>query len=117
MNTRRLGWDPSVEPFGGVGFEPIARRLGLARNARRAALIADVPPRVERKRAGSRLDEFEPRIRLLLKEFPTMPASVIAERVGWGHSASVIAERVEWGAFGVVVAGSAGVAAAAVFRC
>ena len=40
------------------------------------------------------MDEFEPAIRELLKEFPTMPATVIAERVGWVHSASVLRARV-----------------------
>ena len=34
---------------------------------------------------------FEPRIRALLAQFPTMPATVIAERIGWEHSSSVLA--------------------------
>ncbi len=40
------------------------------------------------------MDAFEPAIRELLAEFPSMPASVIAERVGWSRSASVLRDRV-----------------------
>ena len=40
------------------------------------------------------MDVFEPAIRALLGEFPSMPASVIAERVGWTRSASVMRARV-----------------------
>ena len=78
----------------GMAIKAIARRLGLARNTVRAALAADSPPRYERVPAGSRCDAFEPAIRLLLAEFPEMPATVIAERVGWLHSPSVLRARV-----------------------
>jgi transposase len=40
------------------------------------------------------VDRFEPAIRALLAEFPSMPASVIAERVGWVRSGSVLRARV-----------------------
>jgi transposase len=40
------------------------------------------------------VDGFEAAIRVLLSEFPEMPASVIAERVGWCRSASVLRARV-----------------------
>src|SRR5450759_259752 len=53
-----------------LGVKTIARRLGLARNTVRSALASDVPPKYERDRAGSRVDEFEPAIRRLLTEFP-----------------------------------------------
>jgi hypothetical protein len=43
---------------------------------------------------GSVVDEFEPRIRELLAEFPDMPATVIAERLGWARSITVFRERV-----------------------
>jgi hypothetical protein len=36
-----------------------------------------------RARLGSLVDEYEPRIRELLRAFPRMPATVIAERVGF----------------------------------
>jgi transposase len=77
-----------------LGVKTIARRLGLARNTVRSALASDVPPKYERDRAGSRVDEFEPAIRRLLTEFPDMPATVIAERIGWVHSSSVLRARV-----------------------
>ena len=34
---------------------------------------------------GSTVDAVEPQIRELLRAYPRMPATVIAERVGWGH--------------------------------
>ena len=40
------------------------------------------------------MDEVEPRIRELLQAFPTMPATVIAERIGWGRSMTVLKKRV-----------------------
>lgn len=67
-----------------LGIKTIARRLGLARNTVRAALVADAPPRYERSPGGSVVDGFEPRIRSLLAQFPDMPATVIAERLGLG---------------------------------
>ena len=63
----------------------IALRLGISKNTVKAKLAADVPPRYRRAPVGSAVDEFEPAIRELLKEFPTMPATVIAERVGWAR--------------------------------
>ena len=77
-----------------LGVKAIARRLGLARNTVRSALAADTPPKYSRALQGSRVDAFEPAIRRLLTEFPEMPASVIAERIGWEHSASVLRARV-----------------------
>jgi len=77
-----------------LGVKAIGRRLGVARNTVRAALASDVPPKYERERAGSRVDEFEPAIRKLLTQFPDMPATVIAERIGWVHSSSVLRARV-----------------------
>jgi transposase len=77
-----------------MGIKTIARRLGLARNTVRAALAADEPPKYERAAGGSLVDGFEPRIRSLLAQFPDMPATVIAERLGWEHSSSVLRARV-----------------------
>lgn len=77
-----------------LGVKTIARRLGLARNTVRSALVSDVPPRYVRGPAGSIADGFEPEIRRLLAEFPDMPATVIAERIGWVASASVLRARV-----------------------
>ena len=72
----------------------IARVLGVSRNTVYAALESDAPPKYERKPAGSIVDGVEPRIRELLKAYPTMPATVIAERIGWTHSIRVLSSRV-----------------------
>jgi transposase len=60
----------------------------------RAAVASDRPPKYERPRKGSVTDAAEPRIRELLKAYPTMPATVIAERIGWEHSVRVLRDRV-----------------------
>jgi transposase len=78
----------------GLSIKEIGRRLGVARNTVRAALRADGPPRYERARKGSIVDAVEPQILALLREFPTMPATVIAERIDWGHSIRVLRDRV-----------------------
>jgi len=72
----------------------IARVLGVSRNTVRAAIVSDAAPRYERRAAGSIVDEVEPRIRELLQAFPTMPATVIAERIGWTRSIRVLSARV-----------------------
>jgi transposase len=58
------------------------------------ALAADVPPVYRRAPGGSIVDGVEPRIRELLAVWPTMPATVIAERIGWTRSLTVLKERV-----------------------
>jgi len=63
-------------------------------NTVKAALASDGPPRYERTPAGSRVDVFEPRIRELLQAVPTMPATVIAERVGWPFGIRTLSGRV-----------------------
>jgi transposase len=75
-------------------IKQIASRLGISKNTVKAKLAADVPPRYQRAAVGSAVDEFEPRIRELLKEFPTMPATVIAERIGWTRGMTVLTARV-----------------------
>jgi hypothetical protein len=40
------------------------------------------------------VDDVEPRIRELLQAFPSMPSTVIAERIGWTRSMTVLRERV-----------------------
>jgi transposase len=78
----------------GLSIKMITRVMGVSRNTVRAAVASDTPPRYERRPAGSIVDEFEPRIRELLRAFPTMPATVIAERVGWTRGKTVFADRV-----------------------
>ena len=77
-----------------MSIKAIVRRTGLARNTVRAALASDAPPKYERGPVGSLVDGFEPRIRALLTQFPSMSATVIAERIGWEHSSSVLRARV-----------------------
>src|SRR6266568_8977396 len=72
----------------------IARVLGISKNTVKAALASDGPPKYERAPAGSIVDEVEPRIRELLKAVPTMPATVIAERIGWTSGMTVLKERI-----------------------
>ncbi|BDU05962.1 hypothetical protein FMUBM48_22250 [Nocardia cyriacigeorgica] len=70
----------------GVPIKEIARRLGVARNTVRAALASDRPPKYERKPRGRVVDAYEGQIRALLAEYPRMPGSVIAERIGWPYT-------------------------------
>ncbi|MFE7527665.1 hypothetical protein ACFU7Y_18390 [Kitasatospora sp. NPDC057542] len=58
------------------------------------ALASDRPPVYQRPLKGSAVDVFEPAIRELLKQTPTMPATVIAERIGWQRGLSILRERV-----------------------
>ena len=78
----------------GVPIKAIARRLGISRNAVRRALASQGPPRYQRPARGSAFDAFEPETLRLLAEFPDMPASVLAQRVGWTRSSSVFRARV-----------------------
>ena len=78
----------------GLPIKTIARTLGVSRNTVRTAIASDGPPRYERKPAGSAVDEFEDAIRAQLAAVPTMPATVIAERVGWTRGITVFKERV-----------------------
>lgn len=78
----------------GLPIRQIARVMGVSRNTVRAAVASDGPPRYERPRAGSVVDAAEPRIRELLKAYPLMPATVIAERIGWDRSIRVLSGRV-----------------------
>jgi transposase len=75
-------------------IKAIARVMGCSKNTVRRALAAVGPPRYERARQGSIVDGFEPRIRELLQAWPTMPATVIAERIGWTRGLTVLKDRV-----------------------
>jgi transposase len=78
----------------GMPIREIARVMGVSRNTVRAAVASDGPPRYERPAKGSVVDAAEPRIRELLKAYPRMPATVIAERIGWDRSIRVLSGRV-----------------------
>ena len=78
----------------GMGVKAIVRKLGVARNTVRSALRSDGAPKYERAGPGSAVDAFEPAIRRLLAVTPDMPATVIAERIGWTRGITVLRERV-----------------------
>jgi transposase len=77
-----------------MSIKAIAARLGIARNTVRAAIRSQTAPKYERARAGSVVDTVDGELRELLREFPSMPATVIAERIAWTHGMTVLKERV-----------------------
>lgn len=77
-----------------MGVKTIARRLGVARNTVRSALRSDAPPKYERSLQGSIVDAVEAEIRELLRDTPDMPATVIAERIGWDRGMTVLRDRI-----------------------
>lgn len=70
----------------GVPKARIAERLGISRTTVIKAVNSDSPPRYERTPGPTSFTVFEPRVRELLAETPDMPATVLAERVGWTGS-------------------------------
>ena len=90
------GWAISIKDWAtirqlvgeGVPQRQVARDLGIDRKTVQRVLASDRPPMYERRQGPTSFDEFKPRVCALLEEFPAMPASVIAERVGWVGSES-----------------------------
>jgi transposase len=78
----------------GMPIKAIVRKLGVGRNTVRRALAADAPPAYSRPAKPSIVDAVEPQIRALLAEWPSMPTTVIAERVSWQRSMTVFKDRV-----------------------
>jgi transposase len=78
----------------GLSQVEVARQLGVSRSTVARVLASDRPPKYERAPRGSLVDALEPRIRLLLREFPRMPATVIAERIEWPHSLTILKDRI-----------------------
>lgn len=70
----------------GVPKAQIARRLGIARGTVISAVKSDAPPAYVRTPGPTSFTVFEPRVRELLAQTPDMPATVLAERVGWTGS-------------------------------
>jgi transposase len=73
--------DAAVEPG------PITEMMGSRGGAPK-------PAGVSATAAGSVVDAVEPRIRELLQACPTMPATVIAERIEWPYSIRTLSARV-----------------------
>ncbi|ATI32701.1 IS21 family transposase [Rhodococcus sp. H-CA8f] len=72
----------------------IATKLGVARDTVTNALASDGPPKYQRPPVESAISTVEPKIRALLSQHPMMPATVIAERIGWSGSISWLRERI-----------------------
>ena len=70
----------------GVPKARIAQRLGISRTTVIKAVNSQAPPRYERASGPTSFTVFEPRVRALLEDVPDMPATVLAERVGWTGS-------------------------------
>jgi Mu transposase, C-terminal domain/Helix-turn-helix domain of resolvase len=70
----------------GVPKARIAQRLGISRTTVIKAVNSEAPPRYERKPGSTSFTVFEPRVRALLEQTPDIPATVLAERVGWTGS-------------------------------
>jgi transposase len=70
----------------GVPQRQVARNLGIGRSTVERALASDRPPKYERAAAPTSFTPFEALVRQLLATTPDMPATVIAERVGWTGS-------------------------------
>ena len=64
-----------------ISKRELAKQLGVSRGTVDRALAAERPPKYERKPAGSSFDAYAAQVRALLALTPTMPASVLAERV------------------------------------
>lgn len=79
----------------GVPKAQIALRLGISRNTVARAVASEGPPKYSRPPVEvTSFSPFKSRVSALLAEFPDMPASVIAERVGWTGSSSWFRENV-----------------------
>ena len=70
----------------GVPRRQVARQLGVGRATVDRAVTSDRPPQYVRQAVPTAFAPFEARVRAVLAEHPEMPATVIAERVGWTGS-------------------------------
>ncbi|MDE3139431.1 MAG: IS21 family transposase [Acidobacteriota bacterium] len=78
----------------GIPHARIAERLGISRTTVIKAARSTDPPNYERSPSATSFVTFEPRVKLLLEEFPDMPGSVLAERVDWTGSMTWFRENV-----------------------
>ncbi|MDI6908210.1 IS21 family transposase [Nocardioides sp.] len=72
----------------------IARELGISRNTVAKAIASVDPPEYSRAPVTTSFEPFEVQVRQLLKATPSMPATVLAERVGWAGSATWFRQNV-----------------------
>lgn len=78
----------------GLAKAQIARQLGVSRNTVAKAIASVDPPGYSRPLAATSFEPFEDHVRQLLAETPSMPATVLAERVGWDGSPSWFRQNV-----------------------
>jgi transposase len=78
----------------GVPQRQVARDLGIGRATVARAVASDGPPKYVRPAVPTSFAPFESLVRQLLAKTPSMPATVIAERVGWTGSISWFREHV-----------------------
>ncbi len=79
----------------GLSGKATAKRLGVARKTVAKALASDGPPVYKpRPPVESAWARVEPVVQALLVEFPDMPATVLAQRVGWEGSITWFRENV-----------------------
>jgi transposase len=78
----------------GLSARQIAERLGCNRRTVQKALSSPMPPGFSGPPRASSFDVYEPRVRALLTEYPKLPATVLAERLGWEGSASYFRKRI-----------------------
>jgi transposase len=79
----------------GVPKARIAEQLGISRTTVIKAVNSDAPPSYPRTPGPTSFTVFEPAVRALLEEVPDMPATVLAERVGWTGSIRWFSENVK----------------------
>ncbi len=79
----------------GVPKARIAERLGISRTTVVKAVASQAPPRYVRTPVETSFAVFEARVRALLAEEPEMPATVLAERVGWTGSITWFRQNVK----------------------
>jgi transposase len=70
----------------GLSKREIARRLGISRVTVDRALASDRPPKYARPQVVTAFTLVEPVVRELLRVTPSMPVTVIAQRIGWSGS-------------------------------
>nr|WP_198417714.1 DDE-type integrase/transposase/recombinase [Cryobacterium sp. TMT1-66-1] len=77
----------------GMSVRAIAKQLGLSRVTVTRAVHSAGPPQYRRDPGPSAFDDFEADARRLLTTTPSMPATVVAERVGWRGYIVVVSEE------------------------
>ena len=77
-----------------VPIAQISRDLGISRNTVAKAVASAGPPGYSRPPVETSFAPFEVQVRGLLAATPSMPATVLAERVGWSGSATWFRQNV-----------------------